>query len=524
MPGRIVSAVRHIRDLALRVAGGPARLRVVLTLAAVLGLSGADTGTISSTAGNLERAFGVGNTQIGVLLTVVGLTGAVFTIPAGILTDRTRRTRLLAGSIVVWAAATVASGAATSYLWLLLARTGLGAATAAAGPALASLTGDYFPASDRGRMYGLILGGDLVGSGFGYLVSGDLSSLTSWRVAFWWLALPSLALAWVMWRMPEPARGGSSRIEAGQEEIRDEREGAEPGRREHAAQTDEPAGTRQPDLAERAVRRARVKPQRELVLREDPASRPWWWAVRYVLRVRTNVVIIVASALGYFFFAGLRSFAIIFATGHYGLSKPVATSLIVVIGAGAVAGVLTGGRVADGLLRRGHVRARVLVPAVCLLALPAVLAPAIAATGIAVALPLLIVGAFLLGAPNPPLDAARLDIIHPQLWGRAEAVRTVLRSAGEAAAPLAFGYVSQYVFGGPGSSAGAAGGAGSGQAGNPTGLEYTFLIFLIPLVIAGLLALMGLRTYPRDVATARASVRAIDEAEPAGEPGRRHAA
>ncbi len=524
MAGRVATPVRHIRDLAVRVAGGPARMRVVLTLAAVLGLSGADTGTISSTTGNLERAFHVGNTQIGLLLTVVGLTGAMFTIPAGVLTDRTRRTRLLAGSIVVWAAATVVSGAATSYLWLLLARVGLGAATATAGPALASLTGDYFPASDRGRMYGLILGGDLVGSGFGYLVSGDLSSLTTWRVAFWWLAIPSLALAWAVWRMPEPARGGFSRIQAGQEEIRDERD-VGPGEREEAAEdAGEQGGAERPDLAERVVRRAEVEPQRELVLHEDPTNRSVWWAVRYVLRVRTNVVIIVASALGYFFFAGLRSFAIIFATGHYGLSKPVATSLIVVIGAGAVAGVLTGGRVADGLLRRGHASARVLVPAVCLLALPLVLAPAIATTAAAVALPLLIGGAFLLGAPNPPLDAARLDIIHPRLWGRAEAVRTVLRSIGESAAPVLFGYVSQYVFGGPGSSAGVEGGSGAGQTGNPTGLEYTFLVFLIPLVAAGLLALAALRTYPRDVATASASVRAIDDAGQDEEPGGRRAA
>ena len=524
MPGLVATPVRHIRDLAFRVAGGPARLRVVLTLAAVLGLSGADTGTISSTTGNLERAFHVGNTQIGLLLTVVGLTGAVFTIPAGVLADRTRRTRLLAGSIVIWAAATVVSGAATSYLWLLLARVGLGAATAAAGPALASLTGDYFPASDRGRMYGLILGGDLVGSGFGYLVSGDLSSLTTWRVAFWWLAIPSLALAWVVWRLPEPARGGSSRIAAGQEEIRDERD-IRPGERKQAAEdAGEQDGAERPELAERAVRRAKAEPQPELVLHEDPTNRSVWWAVRYVLRVRTNVVIIVASALGYFFFAGLRSFAIIFATGHYGLSKPTATSLIVVIGAGAVAGVLTGGRVADGLLRRGHARARVLVPAVCLLALPLALAPAIATTAVAVALPLLILGAFLLGAPNPPLDAARLDIIHPRLWGRAEAVRTVLRSMGESAAPLLFGYVSQYIFGGPGSSAGSAGGGG-GQTGNPTGLEYTFLLFLIPLIAAGLLALVGMRTYPRDVATASASVRAVDDAgQQDAEPGGRHAA
>jgi predicted MFS family arabinose efflux permease len=375
-------------------------------------------------------------------------------------------------------------------------------------------------------MYGLILGGDLVGSGFGYLVSGDLSSVTTWRVAFWWLAIPSLALAWVVWRLPEPARGGSSRIAAGQEEIKDERD-VEPGGRDGAAaNAGGQARAEKPGAAERAVRQAEVEPRRELVLREDPTSRPWWWAVRYVLRVRTNVVIIVTSALGYFFFAGLRSFAIIFATGHYGLSKPVATSLIVVIGAGAVTGVFAGGRVADGLLRRGHIRARVLVPAVCLLALPLVLAPAIATTAVAVALPLLTLCAFLLAAPNPPLDAARLDIMHPRLWGRAEAVRTVLRSIGESAAPLLFGYVSQYVFGGPGSAAaGGDGGGGNGQAGNAAGLEYAFLVFLIPLVIAGLLSLAALRTYPRDVATASASVRAIDDPAEQGEESRgRHAA
>lgn len=146
-------AAHHLRGFALDAVGGPARGRVVLTLAAVLALSGADTGTISATTDNLERTFSVGNTQIGVLLSVVGLAGAVCTIPAGILADRTRRTRLLGGSIVFWALAVIASGAATSYLWLLLARVALGVMTATTGPVVASLTGDYFPSSDRGRMY-----------------------------------------------------------------------------------------------------------------------------------------------------------------------------------------------------------------------------------------------------------------------------------------------------------------------------------------------------------------------------------
>ncbi|MBO0775790.1 MAG: hypothetical protein J2P34_05705, partial [Actinobacteria bacterium] len=90
-------------------------------------------------------------------------------------------------------------------------------------------------------------------------------------------------------------------------------------------------------------------------------------------------------------------------------------------------------------------------------------------------------------------------------------VRTFLRTLGEAGAPTLFGYVSQYVFGGPGATAGGKGG-GTQHAAAATGLEYTFLVFLLPLVLAGLLALMALRTYSRDVATADASGRAIREA------------
>jgi hypothetical protein len=60
-------AVLRMRAAAVNAAGGPARARVALTLAAVLAVNGADVGTVSATMGNLERAFGVGNTLIGLL-------------------------------------------------------------------------------------------------------------------------------------------------------------------------------------------------------------------------------------------------------------------------------------------------------------------------------------------------------------------------------------------------------------------------------------------------------------------------
>jgi len=251
---------------------------VVLVLAAVLGVNGAGLATISAITSNLERAFHVGNTRIGVLASVVALTGVVFTLPAGILVDRVSRTRLLAISIATWSVAMFFCGAAASYLWLLVAVAGLGAVVAVTGPALASLIGDYFPAGDRGRMYGLIIGGELAGTGLGFLVSGDISSVLSWRLAFWWLVPPSLALGWAVWRLAEPARGGQSRLAAGARVIPAGGEASAGGQAADAPKAGGDAEeNRRQDLAAMA-RDAGVTPDPDLVLRSDPTGRSLWWA------------------------------------------------------------------------------------------------------------------------------------------------------------------------------------------------------------------------------------------------------
>lgn len=48
----------------------------------------------------------------------------------------------------------------------------------------------------------------------------------------------------------------------------------------------------------------------------------------------------------------------------------------------------------------------------------------------------------------------------------------------------------------PGSAAGDGTGGAPGGPGNGSGLEYTVIVSLIPLVFAGLLSLIALRTYP----------------------------
>ena len=65
--------------------GGPARARVILILAAALSLQGADVATQSATADALQRIFGIGNTAIGLLVSVTAFAGALGMIPLGVL-------------------------------------------------------------------------------------------------------------------------------------------------------------------------------------------------------------------------------------------------------------------------------------------------------------------------------------------------------------------------------------------------------------------------------------------------------
>jgi predicted MFS family arabinose efflux permease len=477
------AATRTVRAAADRT-GSRARLRAVATLAAVIALDGADKGTVSATADNIKSTFHVGNTDIGVLLTIVSIVSALLTVPMGVLTDRISRTRLLAVTIVGWAVAVAISGAATSFTFLLLTRVGLAAVAAAAGPAVASLVGDLFPTDERGKIYGRILAGELTGTGLGLVGSTFIAGTLGWRWAFWWLVAPTLALAWVMFHTREPGRDQADVLEAEPDSAWQE-----------SGEESVSRGTMR-----RALRRVNATPRKELVLRESPEHMPLWSAVRYVLRVPTNRILIVASALGYFFFAGLRGFAVEFSQDQYGVSKSQASGLMLVIGAGALVGVFVGGRLADRLIGRGVAAGRVWVPAIALLSVPVFIGPALWATQVAIALPLLIAGAGVLSAANPPQDAARLDIMHPRLWGRSESVRSLARTALEAIAPLLFGITSERLLGGDGA-----------------GLQAAFLIFLVALPAAGGMGLLALRSYPRDVATAQASIDRLgdDSTDPA---------
>ena len=470
---------------------------MVVLLACVLALDSADMATVGSVAGELERGLRISNVQLGLLVSLPSLVGALATIPVGVLTDRATRIPLLAGSVLVWSVAMVLSGLASSFAMLLITRVALGAVTATAGPTVSSLIGDFIPARERARIYGFILSGELLGAGFGFLVSGEAAAALSWRAAFLILAIPSLALAIAIWRLlPEPARGGESRLEPGADQFAALRQRAD----RPAPDSD---GLTADSLARSKARELGVRPREELVLTEDPAGMSLWDAFRYTLRIPTNIILIIASALGYFYFAGVQTFGIVYFRGWYGMSHAAATLLITVLAAGAIMGVLGGGRIADRLVRAGRLDGRIVIGGWSYIIATLCFVPALLSRSLVLSLPLFVVAAAALAARNPPLDAARLDIMHSRLWGRAEAVRTVLRRAGVASAPLLFGLLADTVNAGRRQPT--AGQHGFGANASPVGLHAALLILLVTLGAGGLLTLRAQRTYPRDVATATAS-------------------
>src|SRR6202012_2693278 len=118
-----------------------------------------------------------------------------------------RRTWMLGIAIVIWGVAMIWGATAHSFTQLLLDRIWLGAVTAATAPTVASLVGDWIPGSERGKIYGYILTGELIGGGIGFAVTGDIAAL-SWRAAFIILALPAFVLAYFAFQLPGAFRGG----------------------------------------------------------------------------------------------------------------------------------------------------------------------------------------------------------------------------------------------------------------------------------------------------------------------------
>jgi MFS family permease len=499
---------RAIRGEVERRVGGPARARVITLFAIVLALNGADASTVGAVAPQLESSLHINNTDLGLLSSVSLLVGAIFTIPIGLLVDRSKRMPLLALSIVLWSLASLFSAFAGSFGSLLLTRLALGAVAGTAGPAISSLTGDYFAPDERGRIWSYILVGEAAGTAFGFIISGLVASLIDWRAAFIVLGLPGFVLARELWRtVPEPLRGGQSHLEVGVVDLDQAVAQAHTRAQRGEGTVEEEAPAVDPDheAAREAARRAGAVPNPRLVLHEDPSQMGLVPSLRYIFSIPSNLMMIVGSSLGYFYFAGLSTFALLFVKGHYHASQATAELALALLVGGAVVGTVVGGQLSDIMLKGGNLTARVWFPGACYIGAALLLIPGFVGSSLNTAMWFNVGGAALISAANPPIQAARLDVVPAGLWGRTSSALTLVRSVAQALAPLVFGGVADLVAGIVPRPAPIGTHPHAPSSNTATGLQVSFLIMSVTLIAAGVFLFRARTTFASDVASAAAS-------------------
>src|SRR2546422_2382741 len=163
------------------------------------------------TAATLPRILAdlaIADAQGGLLQSLFIVAYSLACVPAGWLGDGGRRLRLAAIGVFVWSLATVASGLAPTYGWLLLARAVIGVGEASYAVVTPSLLSDCYPAERRARMLGGFYAAIPIGAALRYIVGGGVGGAHGWRPALFIPRAPRPLPAVFLFRPPEPPPGG----------------------------------------------------------------------------------------------------------------------------------------------------------------------------------------------------------------------------------------------------------------------------------------------------------------------------
>ncbi len=151
--------------------------------------------------------LGLSDRQAGSLQSAFILVYALVCPVAGWLGDRMSRLRVAALGVALWSLATFASGLASTFAWLLLARALVGVGEASYTVITPSLLADHYPPSRRGRALSIFYAAMPFGIFLGYVLGGQIGARYGWRPSFFIAGGPGLLCALALLFLRDPPRG-----------------------------------------------------------------------------------------------------------------------------------------------------------------------------------------------------------------------------------------------------------------------------------------------------------------------------
>jgi predicted MFS family arabinose efflux permease len=136
-----------------------------------------------------DGEFGIiGGTAFAILYSVLG-------VPLALLADRVGKTRVIAGSLVVWSGFTALCGTAAGFWSLFLYRLGVGVGEAGGVAPSYALIADYYPVERRARALAIYSMGIPIGLGSGVLLGAYIAALVNWQTAFFVVGIAGIIVA-----------------------------------------------------------------------------------------------------------------------------------------------------------------------------------------------------------------------------------------------------------------------------------------------------------------------------------------
>jgi MFS family permease len=185
------------------------RSYVLVVLVIVYTFNFIDRQIIGILAVPIKAELRLSDSQLGLM---GGLAFALFYtflgIPIARLADRVSRTTIMTIALALWSLMTAVCGITHSFAQLFMARVGVGVGEAGGVAPAYSLICDYFPSKERARALSAYSFGIPIGSAVGIVLGGFITSLMSWRVAFFIVGLAGLVITPLLkLTVREPVRG-----------------------------------------------------------------------------------------------------------------------------------------------------------------------------------------------------------------------------------------------------------------------------------------------------------------------------
>jgi sugar phosphate permease len=297
------------------------------------------------------------------------------------------------------------------------------------------MIGDYFPKSQRGRILSLWSIGNILGTALGQALGGLIAVTLGWRWAFYFVGIPGLIAAFLIWRAVEPQRG---------------------------------AFDQEDDTAESA----------SATHGHGSIGKGFLATLKKIIRIPTYWILIGAFISSFFTVGAALAWMTTYIVRDFHISEGFAGSITGgTLAVGSLIGTLLGGWIADRLQKRMP-QGRLLVSTISFLLGAPLTLLALSLHSLLPFAGVFTLAIMALSLCLGPLNAVIQDIIEPSM--RATAIGIVLLVAhllGDAASPLLIGIIADH------SSLGTA----------------FITTAPTCLLLAGLICLIGLRTVAKDM-------------------------